>query len=65
MLNHKIEQMKEEMLLFSKTSDKDHLDSALKMKEKLAKNEKLDLVEALQINTKDLFESAFAFPSIA
>ena len=47
MLNHKIDQMKEELQLFSKTQEKEHLEDALKMKAKLMEDNKLDLSESL------------------
>ena len=65
MLSHKIEQMKEEMSLYSKTQDSEHLEDALKMRDALQEKEHLDLHEQLVINTKELFESGFQFPSVA
>ena len=44
---HKIDQMKEEVSMFSKTLNKDHLDAALKMKTSMEDNEQLDLREQL------------------
>ena len=45
--------------------DKDHLEDALKMRDALVEKEHLDLHEQLIINTKELFEAAFQFPSVA
>ena len=58
--------MKEEMTLFSKTQDKQHLDDALKMRDALQEKDHLqNLGESLVINTKELFEAGFQFPNIA
>ena len=57
--------MKEEMLEFSKTQDGDHLESALKMRDGLQEKEHLDVKDQLTVNTKELFEAGFQFPSIA
>ena len=52
--------MKEEISMFSKTLNKDHLEAANKMKKSMESNEGLEgLHEALQIDTKDLYEQGF------
>ena len=50
---------------FSKNQDRDHLESALKMRDSLQENENLHVQDQLVVNSKDLFEAGFQFPSIA
>ena len=62
-LKQKIDQIKDETLMFSKTLDKSHLKNAIEMRNALV--EENNQVEDIQITTKDLYESAFQFPNVA
>ena len=53
-----MKQMNDEMLLFSKTLDKEHYNSALQLKKDLEESDHLKNLD-IQVNTKDLYESAF------
>ena len=62
-LNQKVEQIKDEVLMFSKSLDKEHLKNAIEMKQTL--QEQNNNIEDIQISTKDLYENAFQFPNVA
>ena len=62
-LKQKIEQIKDEILMFSKNLDKSHLQNAIEMRNALV--EENNQVEDIQINTKDLYEGAFQFANVA
>lgn len=49
--------------MFSKTLDKSHLNNAIELRNALI--EENQPVDEIQINTKDLYESAFQFPNVA
>ena len=54
--------MKEELSMFSKTLDPDHLKSCIEIREDLLEGN--NSVEDLQINTKELYEKGFKFPHV-
>ena len=54
--------MKEELAMFSKTLDPDHLKSCIEVREELLEGN--NSVEDLQINTKELYEKGFKFPHV-
>mmetsp|Transcript_9295 Transcript_9295/g.15656 ORF Transcript_9295/g.15656 Transcript_9295/m.15656 type:complete len:98 (+) Transcript_9295:229-522(+) len=62
-LKNKIDSMKEEMSLFSRTLDSDHLDNAKSMWKEL--DEENHTQPDLQITSKELFEAGFQFQSVA
>ena len=62
-MNQKIEQIKDEVLMFSKSLDKEHLKNALEMKQTLL--DQNNNLEEIPISTKDLYEGAFQFANVA
>ena len=54
--------MKEELLLFSKTLDPEHLKSCIELREELLEGN--NSVEDLTINTKEMYESGFKFQHV-
>lgn len=62
-LNKKIESLKEETDLFSRTQDPDHFRNAVALKNEL--NEEGHPQSDILINTKELFEKGFSFNNVA
>jgi hypothetical protein len=62
-LKKKIESMKEELALFSRTQDADHIMSAIALRNELG--EEGHPQQELLINTKELFEKGFSYPNVA
>ena len=54
--------MKEELNLFSRTLEPDHLKSCIELREELLEGN--HAVEDLEINTKELFEKGFKFQHV-
>jgi hypothetical protein len=55
--------MKDEVLMFSKSLDTDHLLSAIELRKDLL-DSNLN-VEDIAINTKELYENSFTFPNVS
>ena len=54
--------MKEELAMFSKSLDPDHLKSCIEIREELLEGN--NSVEDLTINTKELYEKGFKFQHV-
>ena len=56
--------MKDEVLMFSKSLDKDHLLAAIDLRKDIMDTTNME-TEEIQINTKDLYENAFTFQAVS
>ena len=62
-LKNKVDSMKEELSLFSRTLEPEHLEAAKSMRAELEEDKHPQ--DELVINTKDLYEQGFQFDSVA
>ena len=62
-LRAKIDSMKEELNMFSRTLDPDHLKDAMEIREELVDDN--SSIDEVLINTKELYEHAFKFANVA